>query len=113
MNRTKCTESLLRSVATHLSGRVDCRGITYTLCIDEQQNISFSPNIQVFPSRYRRKQEDKVPVIDHILFTHFSDIFLDRDASGKMVIAPNTLVPGTYEYQPSFDNKRRRWVRIK
>jgi hypothetical protein len=132
--RTDLTRKLLLCISDHLSTRKECRGKTYRVAIgvrDETQSICniknfigdskaaenyifFETPIQVFPNRYNRKDWDKRPVIQHIIYAHFWNELSPGAGSGCMVqIHCNKLIRGIYEYQPSLNNKRRRWVKIK
>lgn len=111
---SRITTEFLHSFAAHLSSRADCRGIAYTVRIDSVSgSIQCSPNIQVYPSRYHRKPEDKRYIVEHLLRHHFQGI-LDLFASkpGDIRALPNMLVSGTYVYELSADRKRRRWSKV-
>lgn len=112
--QTKFTTDLLAAFASHLSGRADCKGVPYKIHIDAASgSIQCSPNIQVYPSRYHRKPEDKRYIVEHLLRHHFQGI-LDLFASkpGDIRVLPNMLVSGTYVYELSADRKRRRWSKV-
>lgn len=128
-NRSELTKQLLNCIAKHLSGRQDCRGKTYrvVLCttddsleqeygivINANESASFNLGTAVFPDRYHRKDCDKLPVIEHIALYHFpNSLYAGRTAQGAIKLNKYSIVPGIYEYQPSIDNKRRRWIRVK
>ena len=125
------TQQLLNSIAYHLSGRAECRGATYRLAVgmedaeqetqmflsdrdDVRKRIWFSPSIDVFPSIHERKPGSQIPVISHIILSHFRDeVFDSTDDFGNLLIREDSLVPGIYEYRPSEVRQRRRWVRVK
>ena len=131
--RTKLTKEFLNCVAKHLSGRSECRGVTYRIVIGVEDNavqhlfnlkgyakISFEdyamflPHVLVFPDRYHKKVYHKLPILDHVLLYHFQDtLYKGHDDKGNIKIRTDALIPGVYEYQPSVDMKRRRWVRVK
>ena len=99
---TKLTRDLLHSVSSHLSSRVDCRGVTYQLTIQDNGLITFSPDVLVYPDRYRRKRGDKLPVLQHIILEHFDGLYVKTHSTSLRVNA-DALVTGTYEYQSSID----------
>lgn len=133
-SRTELTKELLNCIAKHLSSRRECQGVTYRVALgmkdesseylklkDESEHIidfnhyiSFFPRIDVYRDRYHRKSCDKSSVEEHVILYHFSDsLYCGRQTSGHININKDLIVPGVYEYQPSIDKKRRRWVRIK
>lgn len=93
------TEFLLKSIATRLAGRDDCRKITYRVTIDHT-GVRMHPLTYVFPNRYTRKEKDKIDIISYIHQYKMQGALL----SG--------FVFGIYEYQLSFDEKRRKWVKV-
>lgn len=129
--RTQLTKQLLNGVASHLSSRPECRGVTYRMVIgvpetsmevsiegykglDISNYITFYPRVMVFPDRYHRKECHRLSILEHMLTYHFKDeLFAGKDDKGNLRIIGDNIVPGIYEYQSSIDNKRRRWVRIK
>lgn len=113
-SRTQLTKNLLWCIAQHLSSRVECRGIAYKVNIcteDVPDSIKFYPDIQVYLDTHHRKQCHKLPVAEHVVRQHFCQDLLDT-ASKSFQIYSDKVIPGIYEYQPSIDSKRRRWVRI-
>lgn len=112
--RTERTKDILNLISSHLSGRTDCRGVNYVLTINQDNNIiQLEPNILVFPDVHRRKEIDKTSVVKHILVEHVPYLFSEVDSKGNSLISSEWVIPGTYVYQSSYDNKRRKWVRIK
>lgn len=104
---------LLKLIASHLSSRECCRSQLYRVEIDETGVIRFDPRVQVFHDTYHRKETDRVNVIDHIVMKHLYEMFVCMCPDGSIQVDASMIVPGTYEYQASFDNKRRRWIRTK
>lgn len=133
-SRTELTEDLLNCIAKHLSGRRECQGVTYRVVLGMQDNssehlnlenefecvvdfnhyISFSPHINVYRDKHHRKSCDKSSIEEHVILYHFSNtLYCSRETSGHIKINRDLIIPGIYEYQPSIDKKRRRWVRVK
>lgn len=125
LDKSKLTQSLLKCISDHLSGRKDCRRVTYRIAIgvkDKNQSatlsddciidymVAFLPEIKIFPDTYHRKPTDKVSVISHVISEHFPELLYQKNS--VLYVDTDRLVKGIYEYQPSFDNKKRRWVRI-
>lgn len=108
--KSKLTQEFLKQIALHLSSRAECRGATYRVTISDSE-LTFHPKVEVFPDRHHRKSTDKVPVSFHVA-SHFVDMLNPRMENGKLYLDTPELVPGVYEYQPSVDGKRRRWVKI-
>lgn len=131
MNNATRTEKFLRCISSHLSSRSECRGVSYQCVISETQErrrqldirdilgdnslptVTFKPNIKVYPDAHRKKDNDKCPVVEHVLKKHFPEIFDTVDAFGDIRIHKDYLVPGVYEYELSVSGKRRRWNRVK
>ena len=95
----KRTMELLNYISSRLSGRDDCKNVNYIVTIDHT-GIRMSPMVNVYPNRYRRHESDKLDVISYIHMYKMPDALT------------SDFVFGTYQYQSSFDNKRRRWTRI-
>ena len=129
MNSAQRTAKFLRAISSHLSGRPECKQVSYRCVIgvdtdsrqldildilgkDPQHYIYFYPSITVFPTRSRRKSANKIGVVDHVIQTHFPEIDGGRDILGNTLIQDNMLVSGIYEYQLSVTGKRRRWTRL-
>lgn len=130
VEKSKLTQQFLQCIAQHLSGRPECKGVAYRIAIGTydtvllpssismfeeelaQNRVLFSPNVFVFPDRYRRKDTDKVGVVYHVAANHFDDMLLTYQEDGCTFVNTENLVKGIYEYQSSVDNKKRRWVRI-
>lgn len=92
----KNTEDLLKCIAKRLSGRDDLRYCNYVVHITADNSVTMNPLTYVYPNRYRRHQTDKLEVTEYVLST------FERGAR---------FVEGTYKYQSSADNKKRRWMR--
>ena len=130
MSNTTLTEHFLRTLSSHLSGRKDCWRRPYKCVIgmddvgsrqldimdilgrDFESYISFDPEIQIYPSVHRRKDANKVTVLNHVLHDHFPELLAEDDALGNNRIKPGMLVEGVYEYQVSVTGRSRRWTRI-
>lgn len=128
---TKLTQKFLNQIAYHLSGRPECKGATYTLAIgmlddsltyqielNQEENIKcrviFSPDISVFPNRHDRKPGSQIPVLSHILKTHFPETLRGCDSFGNLLIREGKFVPGIYVYKPySTQHSRRKWFKVK
>lgn len=93
------TEMLLKAIATRLAGRDDCRKVCYRVIIDHN-GVRMNPLTYVYPNRYKRHEEDKIDIIS---FIH------QYKMKGALL---SNFVFGTYEYQLSADEKRRRWTKI-
>lgn len=110
--KTQKTKEFLQLVALHLSGREDCRGVNYKVTLNEDKTVLFEPIVMVYPNKHQRKDSDKRIVTRHVLAEHMAYIFEGSDSQGNTLIDTNWIIPGTYEYQSTYDNKRRRWVRV-
>lgn len=117
VEKSALTKELLMSIAEHLSGREDCKGIEYTVSIGmskrDIRHITMKPRKQVFPNRYKRCKADKLPVINHVIQEHFVELYGGADAKMNPIVYTDNLVKGIYQYQLSVDKKQRRWVRLK
>lgn len=111
-DKTRKTKEFLQLVAQHLSGREDCKGVNYRVTLGEDKAVVFEPVVMVYPNRHQRKDSDKRIVTRHVLAEHMAYIFEGTDDSGNAKIDTDWIIPGTYEYQSTYDNKKRRWVRI-
>ena len=110
--RTRLTKELLQHISNHLSSRNECKGLEYVVTIGDDR-ILFEPfTIFVFPNRYTRCERDKSPVTYHVIQNHMPELEICKDSSGQYVLDTSKLVKGRYKYQISFNNKRRRWIRI-
>ena len=121
------TQQFLRSIARRLSGRSDLKNANYVIGIgypadktrrkykmdDESERIYFSPDVYCFRDMHHRSDKDKFRVADLILHKQFPELVKGRDEYGELVVDISKLNTGVYEYQSSFDVKRRRWVRIR
>jgi hypothetical protein len=54
-----------------------------------------------------------MPVIQHIIIEHFSDI-ADKNpvVNNHCNVIPDSLVPGIYEYRPFASGKYRHWFKV-
>jgi len=115
LTNAELTKQVLTCISSHLSSRGDCKGVKYEVEIgpENYQNlVLFTPTrIKVFPNRYRRCKRDKVTIISHVFKEHFPDLLIETDDGFNTYVDTSKLVRGVYEYQPSIDNKRRRWIR--
>ena len=93
------TEYLLKSIASRLSGREDCRQMKYKVNIG-LNGVKMEPLIYVYKNRYRRKETDKLDIVS---FVH------EYKLNGALL---SDFVFGTYEYQTSADGKKRKWIKI-
>lgn len=102
------TVNLLMSISRRLSGRKDCRKVTYVLVIDrdeinKRQRIEFAPSVYVYPNTHSRRYSDRVEIISYVA----NNVF-DCDKSNL----PN-FISGVYIYQKSFNNVKRKWIRVR
>lgn len=129
-DKSKLTQKFLQCIAQHLSSRRECKGVSYRISIGvhdsmlyphevsmfekelSNKRVLFHPNTYVFPNQYHRKDTDKVNVVYHVASSHFGDMILSYQEDGCTYVDTDKLVRGVYEYQPSIDNKKRRWVRV-
>ena len=104
------TELLLKSIAWHLSSKRDCRGKTYKVIID---NNTVYFDISTTLQSHSGGRNCMMPVIQHIIIEHFSDI-ADKNpvVNNHCNVIPDSLVPGIYEYRPFASGKYRHWFKI-
>lgn len=95
----KQTEFLLKSISTRLSGREDCRNITYRVTINHN-GVTMEPLVYVYKNRYERKETDRLDIVS---FVH------QYKMKGAML---SNFVFGTYEYQMMPDSNRRKWRKV-
>lgn len=93
------TEFLLKSIASRLSGRSDCRKVNYKVTINHT-GITMEPFVYVFPNRYKRQEADKIEIVTFIHQTKMHNALMSN------------FIFGVYEYQLSIDGKRRRWRKV-
>lgn len=96
------TRRLLNLLSSHLSTRKGCSGTEYVLKISGD-TIEFSPNVYCFPDLHKRKQTDRMPILEHVLLQHMSDVLRSQ--------YDTIFVDGIYWYKLSVDRSRRRWTR--
>ena len=107
------TDRLLKELANHLSHRPECRNVEYILNISFQNNgsnrleLTFEPNILVFPNRYNRCKTDKIPVLHHIL--KFHDFAHNIREDGKIFASADTFIAGEYKFVAPYNSSKRRW----
>ena len=94
------TKLFLQRISNRLSSRDDCRGIEYKVRIHDNF-VEMDPRIEIFPTRYRRKPEDRVTIVE------FVTVSLKNEGYNL-----DYLVKGEYIYQNSVTNKSRRWVKL-
>ena len=82
-SKLKNTQVLLRKISRRLSGRVDCKGKEYTLCIgvpprysyeDPHKYINriiFDPSTFVYKDTHHRKDTDLQDIVNHIFTKYF------------------------------------------
>lgn len=109
------TKQVLKSISQHLSGRVDCKDVEYSVHIyrDDKTGddvIEVSPFITVFPSTFRRKETDRRGIAYHVIRIHFPEIYAQSSTSVVQVKA-NSLVQGSYIYKRYKLTRRRKWIR--
>lgn len=95
----KQTEFLLKSISDRLSGREDCKRMTYTVHIDHR-GVTMEPLVYVYKNRYSRKETDKMDIVSFVHKYKMSGARLDG------------FVFGTYEYRLTLDGNRRKWRKI-
>ena len=93
------TEFLLKSIATRLAGREDCKKVKYIVIIDHN-GVRMDPLIYVYPNRYKRKDSDKIDIVS---FVH------QYKMHGALL---TDFVFGVYEYELAYEGKRRKWRKI-
>ena len=99
-NKSKCTQRLLKAVSDRLSGRDDCKGLTYLVDISIKNGVVMNPLIYVYPNKHRRAEADKIDIISFVHRYKLQDLSLDQ------------LEFGTYEYRPIGQTQKRRWIRV-
>ena len=107
-SRFRLTKKILQCISSHLSGREDCKGVTYIVEITEN-SISCKQPIYVYPDRYHRKDIDKEHIIHHIIEHHFPELAVSKQ-SCTYYIPEGVLFPATYFYTKL--NGRRHWGNI-
>lgn len=107
------TLEMLLTISSHLSSRESCKGVEYTVKVsgDKLQEVTFDPEIYVFPDRYRRKSLDRESIVSHVLLHHFPELIQRKSAKGEYYLKPMSLVSGTYVYRLSYDRRSRKWDR--
>ena len=128
--KSNLTVDFLKCIATHLSGRKDCRQIEYTVYIgfldeeherqltlseatDVSNKVFFYPKRSVFPDIHHRRKSDAEDIITHVVKEHFKESLYNDEEFNAVCIQPNKLEPGIYRYILSFDGKKRQWIRVK
>lgn len=111
MNSTKMTKKFLSSYSRFLAGRNSCRWLEYVVIITSTK-VTSEPPIMVFPDVHHRKDADRLPICDHLVFNHYYNDLYDGVDNKGIRIKKDSLVEGTWKYQLQ-SNLRRKWVRIK
>ena len=102
------TLKLLMNISRRLSGRKDCRKVTYVLVIERDeskkcQRIEFAPSVYVYPNTHSRRYSDRIEIIQYVANNSFSCDKSDLP----------DFIPGIYIYQKSFNNMKRKWIRVR
>lgn len=112
-NESIWTLELLKHISRRLSSRTELKGAIYTCVITDNQEIRFDPNIIIFPSTNRRKNSDKIKVLEFVLNKYFSFTHkFHKSVNGSIVIDNGRFVPGIYVYGTSINKKYRRWAKL-
>lgn len=98
--RGKQTEFLLKAISTRLSGREDCKKLTYRVTIDHN-GVIMEPLVYVYKNRYMRKETDRLDIVS---FVH------QYKMQGALL---SNFVFGTYEYKLVPETNRRKWSKIR
>lgn len=109
------TKKVLKSISHHLSGRLDCKDIEYSVHIylDSKTGddvVEVSPYISVFPSTFHRKETDRRGIAYHVIRIHFPEIYAQSSTS-VVQVKSNSLVRGSYVYKRYKLTRKRKWVR--
>lgn len=104
------TEDFLTSISKRLSSRSDCKNVMYVVDI-KNNSVKMSPDIYVFRSKHNRRPEDKMHILCYVQNV-VKGLHVNLEVDGGIVIDDVNLQDGTYIYQSSFDNKRRKWTRF-
>lgn len=105
------TDRLLKLISRRLSSRIELKGTEY-ICSIEENKISFEPNIIIYPSTHRRKDSDKINILEFILNKYFQSTHkFHRTKEGSIVIESGKFICGTYKYVKSINGKQRKWIR--
>lgn len=109
--RAKCTETFLLKISSRLSGLTECYQLNYTVIIGSC-SVVFLPPVLVCPNKHMRRSAAKIGIVEHIV-RNDPELFDRVDEFGTVKIKSGVLVPGTYEYQSSINNRSRHWVRVR
>ena len=104
------TEDFLTTISKRLSSRLDCKNVMYVVRI-KSNTVTMFPDIYVFRSKHKRRPEDKMHILCYVQNV-VKGLPVKLTIDGEIVIDDVTLQDGTYIYQSSFDNKRRKWTRL-
>ena len=114
MSKYDNTVQFLKIVAKRLSGRTDCKQITYTVSIlstaEGKQIITIKPQIYIFPNKYDRKPSNRNSILSYAakkLNYSYTEV-----SSGRIVINTEELLSGVFEYRLSFDKRYRAWFKV-
>lgn len=118
MNKTENTKLLLHNISAHISSRAKLRKTEYHFVIDNQGRCYFKPPTEVFPNSQFRKRANRLPLLNHVIPTHMKDVYIgtlfNEDSTyGVPVVDISQVQVGEYLYKLSFQDKTRKWVRIK
>lgn len=107
------TKEILLSISKHLSTREKYRNTQLKVVIKnkpESSEVILLPNVTVFPNVHKRKDEDRIDLLEHVFKDHIrsqSNVFPGR------VVCSSKLVEGEYEFGFfSKSKKKRSWVKI-
>ena len=107
---TNPTEEFLTTISKRLSARSDCKNVMYVVRV-KNNTVTMFPDIYVFRSKHNRRPEDKMNILCYVQNV-VKGIPTKLTVDGGIVIDDVNLQDGTYIYQSSFNNKRRKWTRL-
>lgn len=93
------TEKLLKAISNRLSGREDCKKLSYLVTIDHT-GVKMNPLVQVYPNKHKRKESDLIDIISFIHASQFNNVEL------------TDLIFGVYAYDVFEGLGKRRWRRL-
>ena len=107
------TCKFLNLVSKHLSNIESCKHVEYRMEIysEYDDGYKFNSNVRIFPDVYHRKESDKDTVVDHVLKYHMPEL-VKEFAESNIVLDSSKLIIGEYIYRMSFNNKRRKWIKL-
>lgn len=107
---TNPTEELLTTISKRLSSRSDCKNVMYVVRV-RNNIVTMFPDIYVYRGKHNRRPEDKMNILCYVQNV-IKGVPTRMTVDGGIVIDDVNLQDGTYIYQSSFDNKRRKWTRL-